>query len=232
MRAFRVSVLIAAAAILGMAAWTNAARRGVTTITDDSGTSTSALTAAGQAGSSSSPDSLTRAFSAGGQITMDLSAGEYRIEGTPDDRIEIRWSLRDSGRLKDVRVRADVKAAEAKITTDGPSDNFRVAILVPSRSHLRVRLSAGELSLRGVEGHKDIELRAGELDIDIGRVESYRQADGNVWAGEIEAPPFRVAKSGLFRSFDWRGSGTYRLHTRLMAGELRLRESSLAPVER
>jgi hypothetical protein len=43
-----------------------------------------------------------------------------------------------------------------------------------------------------------------------------------VWAGDLKAPPFQVNKGGLFRSFDWRGKGPYRLHAKLKAGDLRL----------
>ena len=48
------------------------------------------------------------------------------------------------------------------------------------------------------------------------------KVDASVWAGEIQAPPFQVNKGGLFRSFDWRGKGLYRLHAHLKAGDLRL----------
>ena len=116
---------------------------------------------------------------------------------------------------------------------DGPGHNdFRVTIRVPSRADLYVRLSAGELSLRGIEGNKDVELNAGEIDIDVGRAEDYGQVDAGLWAGEIEAAPFRMSKEGLFRSFDWRGPGKYRLHAHLMAGEIRLRATNTTALEK
>jgi hypothetical protein len=240
MRVFRASVLLGAVAIFGMAAWTYVDRKHAAVAATEAGATSSPiaagpstpLRAGGEQGSTSTPDSLSRPFAAGGRISMDLSAGQYKIEGAPDDRIEIRWSVRDADRLRDVRVQADVRGTGASIATDGPSHNFRVAIRVPVRADLHVRLSAGELSLRGIEGHKDVELNAGELDIDVGRAEDYSDVDGSVWAGEIQAPPFRIAKGGLFRSFNWRGPGKYRLHARLMAGEVRLRATSPAPVER
>jgi hypothetical protein len=231
MRVFKASVLVAAAVILGTAAWTSANRRNAAAPTS-AGAPSSATVTAGDQGATSTPDSLSRPFAAGGRISMDLSAGQYKLEGGADDRIEVRWSVRDADRLEEVRVRADVTGTNATITTDGPSNHFRVTIRVPVRADLHVRLSAGELSLRGIEGHKDVELNAGEIDIDVGRAEDYGDVDGSVWAGEIQAPPFRIAKGGLFRSFNWRGPGKYRLHAHLMAGEVRLRATSPAPVER
>jgi hypothetical protein len=232
MRAWRVSVLVAAAAILGFAWWAQDRQNAAVAAPTSADSTSSATAPSGEDGSTSTPTSLTRPFASGGRINLDLSAGGYKIEGATDNQIDIRWSVRDAEKLRDVRVRADVSGTDAHVTTDGPGNNFRVTIRVPARADLHLRLSAGELSLRGVEGHKDVELNAGEIDIDVGRAEDYSQVDGRVWAGEIQAPPFRISSEGLFRSFNWRGPGKYRLHARLMAGEIRLQTSSPAPVER
>ena len=163
--------------------------------------------------------SLERPFAAGGRVTMDLSAGEYEITGSPDNRVRLDWDADDRD---DVDNRLTVQGTEARVSTDGPTNHFRVRIQVPARSHLYVRLTAGELTIRGIEGDKDVELHAGELDIDVVRPEDYSHVDAKVWAGEIQASAFRVTKEGLFRSFDWSGSGKYRLHAHLKAGEMRL----------
>jgi hypothetical protein len=170
--------------------------------------------------------SLERQFAAGGRISMALSAGEYEITGSPDGRIRLDWDVDDSRRLDEVDNWIAVKGTEARITTDGPQSRFDVRIQVPSRSNLHVRLTAGELAIKGVEGDKDVELHAGELDIDVVSPEDYRNVDAAIWAGEIHAAPFRVTKEGLFRSFDWRGNGRYRLHAHLKAGELRLHSTA------
>ena len=237
MRAWKALVLLTAAAIIGVAAWESA--NNATTAQGSSGSASSSGETAkvesetAQAGTTT-PDSLERAFVAGGRIKMDLSAGEYRIEPAAGDRIEMRWAVRDARRLANVRVRAEVNGTDATITADDGRKNkdFRVTIRVPSRTDLHVRLSAGDLTLRGIEGNKDIELNAGELDIDVGRADDYSEVDAGLWAGDIEAAPFRISKDGLFRSFTWRGPGKYRLHAHLMAGEIRLRAASTVPLER
>ena len=170
--------------------------------------------------------SLERPFAAGGRITMDLSAGEYDITGSPDSRIRLDWEVEDSDRLEDVDNRLTVTGSEARLDTDGPSGHFRVRIQVPAQSNLHIRLTAGELTIKGIEGDKDVELHAGELDIDVVRPEDYGHVDAGVWAGEIHASAVRITKEGLFRSFDWSGKGKYRLHAHLKAGELRLHNNS------
>jgi hypothetical protein len=170
--------------------------------------------------SSRPSSSLERDFVSNGKISMDLSAGEYRITGSPDNKIRLAWSVRGEDSLSDVEARADIRGTDARIVTDGPMNNFKVTIQVPQRTDLYIRLTAGELRLDRVEGSKDIELHAGEMRIDVNRAEDYNSVDASIWAGEIHADPFNVRKEGLFRSFDWKGHGPYRLHARLKAGEV------------
>jgi hypothetical protein len=174
--------------------------------------------------------SLERKFVADGRITMDLSAGEYRIVGRQDDRIRLEWSVRNEDQLATVKARADVRGTHATISTDGPTNHFKVALQVPERTDLYIRLTAGELRVENIQGNKDIESHAGQIDIDVGRPEEYQHVDASIWAGELHAAPYRVSKEGLFRWFDWKGQGRYRLHARLKAGELRL--YSKLPAER
>lgn len=168
--------------------------------------------------------SLERDFVGNGKISMDLSAGDYRITGNPDNKIRMTWSVRESDRLSDVKARVDIRGSEAKIVTDGPMNDFTVDIQIPLKADLYVRLTAGELRLSNVEGSKDVELHAGELRIDVNRADDYHSVDASIWAGEIRADAFSVHQEGLFRSFDWKGKGPYKLHARLKAGELWLSE--------
>jgi hypothetical protein len=175
-------------------------------------------------------DSLERPFVTNGRVTMDLSAGEYRIVGTSENRIRVDWSVRDSSELRKVSARADVNGRDARISTDGPHNDFKVGIQIPQQADLYIRLTAGELRVENIQGNKDIESHAGEMDIDVGRPEDYNHVEASIWAGELHAPPYSISKEGLFRSFDWNGRGRYRLHARLKAGELRL--FSKLPAER
>jgi hypothetical protein len=169
-------------------------------------------------------DSLEQPFAPNGTIRMNLSAAEYVVTGGTGNRIRIDWSVRNADQLARVHARADVRGADASITTDGPSNNtgLRFEIEVPQRSDLYIRLTAGDIRIEDVRGNKDVELHAGDVRIDVGRAEDYHAVDGSVWAGDIHAAPFHVSKGGLFRSFDWTGKGPYRLHAKLKAGDLRL----------
>ncbi|HKB10881.1 MAG TPA: hypothetical protein VKD69_09505 [Vicinamibacterales bacterium] len=167
--------------------------------------------------------SLERPFKADGSVRMDLVAGDYHITGGSQDRVRLDWSVHDSEALARVEARADVRDREVSIVTNGPtSKGLTFTIQVPSRSDLHVRLSAGDLTIEGVRGNKDVELRAGDLRIDVGSATDYRKVDASLWAGDLKASAFQIYKEGLFRSFDWTGTGPYRLHAHLMAGDLYL----------
>ena len=187
------------------------------------GTTLATLAASAQRQGSDQSGSLERRFAANGRIRMDLSAGEYRISGGPDNRIRMEWRTRDSDQMARVKTRADVRGTEADITTDAPrNSSFRVTIEVPARTDLDVRMTAGELRVERVQGNKEINLHAGDIDIDVGNPADYRRVEASIWAGDLRAEPFGVSKDGLFRSIEWNGKGPYRLSVHLKAGDLRL----------
>jgi hypothetical protein len=167
--------------------------------------------------------SLERHFPANGRVRMDLVAGEYKIVGDNADGIRLDWTVRDVESLAKVKARVDVKGSEAAIATDGPSNkSLSFTIRVPRQSDLYLRLSAGDLRVEDVRGNKDVQLNAGDARIDVGRAEDYSAVDASVWVGDLKADAFNVYKDGLFRSFEWHGKGPYKLHARLMAGDLQL----------
>jgi len=177
----------------------------------------------GVAGQDAQTSSLERPFAANGRARMDLAAGDYRIVGSDDGRVRLDWKTRDAESLRKVRARVDVRDKDVTIATEGPSNRgLTFTIAVPRRTDLYVRLSAGDLRVEEIRGNKDIELNAGDARIDVGSAEDYSSVDASVWVGDLKAAPFQIFKDGFFRSFDWRGKGPYRLHARLMAGDLRL----------
>lgn len=170
----------------------------------------------------SQPDRLERAFISGGTIRMDLSAGGYRIEGTKATDIRLRWRTRNPDDMLKVRAHVEITGREAAIHIDGPRNNFQGIIQLPERSDIVLRVSAGEIEVRGLEGSKDIDMWAGDITVAVGEPERYGRIETSVRAGDITANPFGVTKSGLFRSFSLDRKGPYTLRVKLVAGDLKL----------
>jgi hypothetical protein len=181
-----------------------------------------ALTLTLRAQTNTASTRLERPFGAGGKVYLDLSAGAYRIEGSKDAVVRARWRTKDPRDIDRVRARLDAKGSDATLYLSGPGNNFSADIGVPERSDLTLRLSAGDLSIRGIEGNKDVDLWAGDVTIEVGDPQRYRRVDVSVRAGQITAEPFNQTKGGLFRSVDYAGRGSYQLRVRLFAGDLKL----------
>jgi hypothetical protein len=170
--------------------------------------------------------SAKQKFISGGTIRLHLEAGGYTI--TPGDSENIVVTCRAPREEQLKRVKVEIKPTEADAdvyVSETPHNNFQATIEVPRHTNLWVRLSAGELDIGRVEGDKNVEVRAGRIQIDIPRPELYGHSDASVMTGSIESSAFDVSKGGLFRSFERQGPGKYRLHAHVMTGEIDLRES-------
>jgi hypothetical protein len=165
-------------------------------------------------------------FSPGGSIRMRLSTGDYTISGSDSSAIVVTYRAGSPERLKKIKVQFKTNGSGAELAVDDtPHNNFHATIEVPRHSDLWVRLTAGDMKIEGIEGNKDVEAHAGDLEIQIAHPEEYGYRDASVLAGDIDASAFNISKEGLFRSFQQKGPGKYRLHAHLGAGDLTIRES-------
>jgi len=163
-------------------------------------------------------------FAGGGTIRLHLESGGYEIIPTDSGKIAVTYSARSEERLKNVKVAIKASQDLADVyVTNTPNNNFKATIEVPRESNLWVRLTAGDLNVGSVVGNKDLELRAGRLQVEIPRPQEYGHRDASVTTGSIEAGAFEVSTGGLFRSFHQQGPGKYRLHAHVIAGEIDLR---------
>ena len=126
--------------------------------------------------------------------------------------------------MKDVKVsfKAAGKSGTLKIS-GGPRNDFKIRIDIPKNSDLRLRVAAGDVSVEELVGDKDVEMWAGDLTLGVGNPSDYSKVDASVRAGDLDMGPFGVSKSGLFRSYETRGSGTHRLHVHVTAGDVELK---------
>jgi len=164
------------------------------------------------------------ALAAGTRLSMTLRSGDVRIRGRDDNTLTVRADSRDLNRIKEVTLRLDRSDRAAALEVfGGPQNDVHVTIEEPRTSALEIRMSAGDLTVEGITGDKDVELYAGDLIIAVGDPKTYAHVDASVLAGDIEATPFGESHGGLFRSFEKTGPGTGRLHARVLAGDLILR---------
>src|SRR5690348_2848661 len=172
---------------------------------------------------SSSESRVERKYVSGGTIRMHLNAGGYDIMGTDSNAIVVTYNGGSLEKTRKIKVNIQTGDSVAELwVKETPHSNFHAAIEVPRRSDLWIRLTAGDLKVGDIEGNKDVEVYAGEVEIRIAHPEDYGHRDISVTTGSIDAPAFDISKGGLWRSFRENRAGKYALHVHVAAGEVTL----------
>ncbi|MFL6311665.1 MAG: hypothetical protein ACJ71W_06125 [Terriglobales bacterium] len=160
-------------------------------------------------------------------LEIDLGPGDYQIVASNSDGIAVTYDETNPGALRNLKVQIDSGHGQNHLKIAGPKSNFHAVIEVPRKTDLRVRMSAGELTIGDVEGNKDIEVVAGNLELNSLRPQDYALADFSVRIGDVYAPLFNTAKTGLLRSFKTAGPGKYHLHAHVGIGDMTLRTTRI-----
>lgn len=172
------------------------------------------------------PNQFETAFNPGGTVTLDLSTGDFRVEGTADNHIRVEPNLTNRG---EVRCLIEVSGANAKVQVDGPNNNFHATIYVPQRSDLNVDQTIGHLLVRNVIGNQNLGLDIGKMDIELPKQDTLPNFEGGVIMGALHPNPWHVEKGGFFRSFSSRSSSRYSVVAHLDIGDLSTYESTSYP---
>jgi hypothetical protein len=167
-------------------------------------------------------------FVSGGKLRLRVRSGDIHVIGTDENKISVELSGKRAFDARNVKIRLERKGSTADMRiSGGPRNDLTITIRIPSNTDLYARIPAGEVRVENIANNQDIQLHAGDLTVDVGDTADYSHVDASVMVGEVDAAPFGEYHGGLFRSF-WRvGSGRYRLHAHVGAGQLTFRRRSL-----
>ena len=181
--------------------------------------------AAAEDGSWQQGKTVRAPFAARGMVILHLSAGDATIVENPDAKeIVITTETKSAEKLKSIKVSLNAAGSTADIRVDGPDNNFRYKIELPTAADLKIRMSAGDLNVSGVDGNFDAELYAGDCNVQLATApENFGPIDLSVKAGDVTAEPFRASKGGLFRHFHDRRIAKYKFHAHVGAGDLNVK---------
>jgi hypothetical protein len=162
-------------------------------------------------------------FASGGKLRLRVRSGEVHVIGADQNKISVELSGKKALDARNVKVRVVRKdsAAEVRIS-GGPRNDLTITIRIPSNTDLYARIPFGEVHVENITGNQDVELHAGELTVSLRDSADYSHVDASVFSGEVDAVAFGESHGGLFRSFRRQGSGRYRLHAHVGAGQLTL----------
>jgi hypothetical protein len=168
---------------------------------------------------------LDAEFPSGGHLDLHIRSAEIHIVGSEENKVAVSVGGKKGVNSDDIKAQFQRTGdfGELRIT-GGPNDGgVTIAVRVPKNSSLRVRIFAGAVEVRDIQGDKNIELGAGDLTIGVGDAGNYSRVEASVTSGGIEAAPFGESRGGLFRSFERSGSGKYKLIAHVGAGDLTLK---------
>jgi hypothetical protein len=162
-----------------------------------------------------------------GRITtlrLHLHDGDFRIVGSDSDEITIQTDGKNQALAKKMKVHLERTGDSLNITfSNVPKNECQVTIAVPKETNLFARMRAGDLSVDGVSGDKDLELTGGDMSIQVADPAAYGPVDLKVRFGDVSGSQFGDPKGWLGNSLRRDGSGKYRLHAHVFAGDLTLR---------
>lgn len=166
---------------------------------------------------------LEAEFHSDGRVRLSLCPSAVHLIGRDDRVLRVTYHSH-SGGDDGVRVRIQISGEQAGIRVSNcPRNNFEITVEVPKSSNLYARMFAGDLTVHGITGDKDVEIHAGTLTMELGKPEDYAHVDASVLTGDLQASAFDVSKGGLFRSFDHKGPGKYYVHAHIGAGHIEFR---------
>jgi len=159
---------------------------------------------------------VEKPFAAAGNIEMQLDGGNYDIRPAAGDLIRVSFGGNAGNATADVTTAGD----HANVSVKNTPNNFKATIEVPQTANLVCHLSAGNLDMAAITGSKDIDSKAGNVEIAVANSNDYSAVDASVKIGNLDAGPFGKSDDGIAKHFTWSGSGKYTLRANLGAGNL------------
>ena len=165
-----------------------------------------------------------REFAPNGGLRITLRAGDVRIvKGTDSQHIKLRYSPRskDLDAARRVRLSFDAHDSQAEIRFSAPQGvDIDAEIEVPSPVSLQVRIKAGDLTIEGIEGDKDLQLDVGDVNVGVEPKPDYWKVDASTHIGDIQGSVFGEQEGWLGKSVKFHGEGHYRLLAHVGIGDI------------
>lgn len=166
-------------------------------------------------------------FAPAGQVELHTGYGDVRIIPADDSHLSITYTMHSNhpDYIQKVETQFAVKGAKAVLTLKAPRDgSTEVELRVPARTDIYLRSSAGDVRLGPIEGNKDLETHAGDIDIQLGDHASYGSIDASTHAGDVTSP-FGKPHGWIGNSLSYQGTGSFRIHAHTFAGDVTFREA-------
>jgi hypothetical protein len=160
----------------------------------------------------------------GANLHLHLHDGNFRVVGSNEEKLSIQVEGKNVERAKKIKIQVTRSDGTVDLKLSHvPKNELQVTIKIPKSTNLYARMRGGDFSVEGVTGDKNLELTGGDLTIQVGSPEDYSHVDLSVKFGDVTGSQFGDPKGWLGNSVRKEGSGKYRLHAHVTAGDLVLK---------
>lgn len=173
---------------------------------------------------------ITKDLRSKGTLVMEVNLGEVKVVRSEQEH-SIRLTIEPGEPLDDATVqswvrRFDVAGDRATIDlklprhTDDHSSPI-VTISVPAQTDLKLELGVGELSIKGIEGNKELHVGIGDLTVGVTDRAKYSEIRTGTKIGDANDLVSSQHSSGFFPKTQHTSlQGLYRLHATVGIGDV------------
>lgn len=173
---------------------------------------------------------ISKSLPANGTLVMEMNVGEVKIV-PGDTKGMIRLTIEPHAFYDDATVqswvrRFDVAGDRASIDLkmpkhEGNHQGAVVTISVPAQTSLKLELGVGDLSVKGIEGNKQLHVGIGDLRVEVIDSAKYSEIRTGTRIGDANDAVFHQHSGGFFPKTQHNSlQGLYKLNATVGIGDV------------
>jgi hypothetical protein len=169
-----------------------------------------------------------RDFVAGGMLHVRLPVGDVRITRGDSNHIRLHYTVKSNreSKVKDSSVDFEIHGRDAEIDFHAPTignTQCKVELEVPQNTNLDIHDKVGDLTIKDIEGDKDIQLGVGDIRIGVDR-SAYYLVNASTSIGDVNGNGYGGSSGWLGKTLKYHGDGKYELRAHVGVGDINLEE--------
>jgi hypothetical protein len=178
------------------------------------------------------PFVVSKSFPTHGALMMEVNLGEVRIVRSDDSKtlrltIEPRGEGYDDVTMQSWVRRFDVAGDRAAIAVKMPkqfhnnTSSPRVTVYLPAHTDIKFEMGAGQLTVKGIQGNKDLHVDVGQLTVGIEDSAEYSEIHTSSKLGQANDHVSDEHSGGFFPGTNHASAqGLYRLNATVDIGQV------------
>lgn len=177
---------------------------------------------------------ISKSFPTHGTLMMEVNFGEVRIERSDETKtirltIDPRGGAYDAAEMQSWIQRFDVSGDHAALAVKLPqsfhgkdgSSSPRITVFLPTYTDIKFEMGAGQLTVKGIEGNKDLHIDIGQMTVGVTDSATYNEIRASAKLGQANDNLFGERSGGFFpRTAHDSAQGLYKLRATVDIGQV------------